>query len=320
MNGRTLIILTLAIGCGLATVVGVKQMQSGGDGTTEAAVETVGVVVSTVDLPVLHVVEEADVTLAPWPKNLVPAGAMTSIEEVTGKTLRQSKKTNQPIFQSDLDTGRGIDVLIPDDKNMRLVTILTPSEAANVAGLVQPGDHVDVTLILTSSGRERLISPTGGAHARMLMQNVLVISTGQQVEIAEGNEEPAPYQSVTLAVTVDQSLILQLAQTKGTLTLALRETGDTEIVDVNPFTLAELRELDSFSHQNVAAKPEVAATEAPEPAMKMVDVYRRIRTYRGTTPGEVLLRTQELRRVAPVEMETDRLNAGLPSRIGARTP
>lgn len=317
MNVRTIIILAMAIGSGLATVVGVKQMQSGDD---EPAIETVDVVVSTVDLPMLHVVKEGDVALAPWPKNLVPASAMTSIEEVTGKTLRQSKKASQPVFQSDLDTGRGIDVLIPDDQNMRLVTILTPSEAANVAGLVQPGDHVDVTLILTRSVRNGMISPTGGAHARMLMQNVLVISTGQKVEVeeAEGEEEPVPYQSVTLAVKPEQSLILQLAQTKGTLTLALREAGDTDILNVKPFTLADLRELDSFAHQNGEVVKTEAMSQPTAPEMRMVDVYRRIRTYRGTTSGEVLLRTQELRRVGTRKMDKGQMGARLPVAIEAR--
>ena len=360
MNVRTLIILALAICCGLGTVFVVKRMRGAGAEGTVAEVETVNVVVAAVDLPKLKHLTEKDVTLQPWPKALVPPGAILKVGDAIGKTLRSDMKASQPIFQASIDAGRGIDVLLPDGENMRLVTILTPSEASNVAGLVQPGDHVDINLILSNGGdiaSDSMIDVvTGGAHARVLIQNVVIVSVGQQVEMTEGNGIPGPYQSVTLAVTPEQSLILQLAGTKGTLTLALRGTGDTEIVDVNPFTLSELRRLDSFSEQGdqaliaqeadklesaeVATNAEtktlasalsgiwdqysdyaaqVAAVKAKEPRQEMVDVYQRIRTYRGTTSGEVLLRTQRMRLV-PAGTGDARNEKGEPIQLGANTP
>ena len=357
MNVRTLVILALAICCGLGTVVVVKRMQGTGTESAAAEIATVDIVVAAVDLPKLKLLTKEDVTLQPWPKALVPPGAILKVEDAVGKTLRSDMKASQPIFQANVDAGRGIDVLLPEGENMRLVTILTPSEASNVAGLVQPGDHVDVNLILSNGGdvaSDSMIDVvTGGAHARVLIQNVVIVSVGQQVEVTEGSGIPGPYQSVTLAVTPEQSLILQLAGTKGTLTLALRGSGDTEIVDVNPFTLSELRRLDSFSAQGdgtmvadkepepeavEAAKSaetttiasalsgiwdqysdyaaEVAAAKANAPREKMVDVYERIRTYRGTTSGEVLLRTQRLRMVPP-ESGDARIEKGKPIQLGA---
>ena len=354
MNARTLIILLLAVGSGLGTVVGVRQMQMSNKPSGSTEVETVDVVVTAIDLPMLKVVEEADVSLTPWPEKLVPAGAITNIEDVVGKTVRASKKANQPLFASDVSAGRGIDVLIPDGEAMRLVTILTPSEAANVAGLVQPGDHIDVNLILSHNGSGRDDSPTGGAQARMLLQNVLVVSVGQQVELTEGKDVPGPYQSVSLAVTPEQSLVLQLAQTKGTLTLALRKTGDTDIIDVRPVTLAELQRMDSFSEQSgdtliAAEETEEAPAETPEPTtessissaltslwngyaamsqqaaldtreaeQRLVDQNVRIRTYRGTTSGEVLLRTHKLKTFK--ETEATASTTGLARKVSTASP
>lgn len=139
---------------------------------------------------------------------------------------------------------------------------------SGLAGLMLPGDHVDVLLTVTDQATAKEI----GAVTVTLIQGVEVLAVDQLLEVPASNKtEPSPQHAVTLAVTPIQAARLALAETKGTLSLSLRGTADAEVTVAAPVTVAD------FQFPNASrSEPEVTA---PAP------VVLHIRTLRGSQNG-----------------------------------
>lgn len=153
------------------------------------------------------------------------------------------------------------------ETGMRAFTIRA-SLWSGLAGLMLPGDNVDVLLTVTDQATAKEI----GAVTVTLIQGVEVLAVDQLLEAPASNKtEPSPQHAVTLAVTPIQAARLALAETKGTLSLSLRGAGDADKPAAAPVTVADLE----FPKEQ---RPEPAA---PAPAQ----VVLQIRTLRGTQNG-----------------------------------
>jgi pilus assembly protein CpaB len=102
--------------------------------------------------------------------------------------------------------------------------------AAAFAGLLRPGDHVDV---LSAMPEE-----PNGADSKLL-QNLLVLAVdGNTGRSTPDESTPPPGEGVTLAGTVEQAEALARANRAGEVTLALRNPGDTSLVERRRAALA----------------------------------------------------------------------------------
>lgn len=118
---------------------------------------------------------------------------------------------------------------------MRAISIDTTAEIA-VAGLVRPGDRVDVQVVYP--GVDAISGARGAGHSRAqtLLQMVQVLAVGETVlgtqppsgASGELSAPPPPARTVTLALTPDQVSALTLAKSTGALTLSLRNPTDGE--------------------------------------------------------------------------------------------
>lgn len=159
---------------------------------------------------------------------------------------------------------------------MRAVTIKA-TLASGVAGLVLPKDHVDV--LLTTS--ESTTSHDGiDAVSILLLQDVQVLAVDQVMDTpAMSKTEPKAHYFVTLAVTPTQAGMLALAESKGTLSLALRNPDDSR--DVNAITRVSASDLklpEKLPHQT---EPKLAQATPVTPAAQVLW----IRTLRGSQNG-----------------------------------
>ena len=171
---------------------------------------------------------------------------------------------------------------------MRAFTIRS-SLWSGLAGLLLPGDNVDVLLTVTDQATAKEI----GAVTVTLVQGVEVLAIDQLLEAPASNKtepgnksEPNAQHAVTLAVTPVQAARLALAETKGTLNLSLRGKADNAEAAAAPVTVADLE----------FPKAPLTVSEVPEPQ----PVVLQIRTLRGTQNGMVS--------VHPVE-RTERMSA-----------
>jgi pilus assembly protein CpaB len=122
---------------------------------------------------------------------------------------------------SDMTTVEGVSSTI--DRGYRAVSVQI-TEVSGVAGLIQPGSHVDV--IFTRPGT------MAEATTSTILQNVKVISTGRTVAIGQAvdpraSKAPTAPTTVTLVLLPEDAQKLELAKSQGKVSLSLRNPLDS---------------------------------------------------------------------------------------------
>jgi pilus assembly protein CpaB len=110
------------------------------------------------------------------------------------------------------------------DDGMRALSVRI-NDVLGVAGFVLPGDRVDILL-------------TRKSFTDILLQNVKVLAIDQIAD--ERVEKPSLAKTATLEVNTIDAQKLTLAQTVGSLSLALRAAGSVEAAAPRRITLSEL--------------------------------------------------------------------------------
>ncbi|MHC4403653.1 MAG: Flp pilus assembly protein CpaB [Planctomycetota bacterium] len=197
---------------------------------SEKKPDTTPVVVAAVDIPRVRTITAEDVTVQQWPKKVLPEGILTSVEQAVGRVALSSMLPGEPLFEKKLASREaGLEALIPE--GMRAYTIQTKAAATNVAGFILPGNRVDVLLHLRGQAND----DSGGGSTVTLLQSVEVLAVGQALD------RVPDVQSVTLLVTLEQATKLDLGQTSGNLSLALRNPVDKKDAKPPPAILKDLR-------------------------------------------------------------------------------
>jgi pilus assembly protein CpaB len=160
----------------------------------------------------------------PWPGDALPPGAFARIEDLArnGQRLVLSPmEPNEPILPGKI-TGEGqrasLSALIGEE--MSAVTIQV-DEVVGIAGLVLPGDRVDVLLTRLNAGD----GASGTGFTDRLLQNVRVLAVGQAAD--QKLDKPAVVRAVTIEVDAVGSQKVALAAKLGNLSLVLRRAGET---------------------------------------------------------------------------------------------
>ena len=114
---------------------------------------------------------------------------------------------------------------------------------SGVSGLLKAGDRVDILATFPVTQDDQLIPGQNGntsvGYVTMsLLQNVTLLAVGQQLsEInAQGNGRSG-YSSVTPSLTVQEAELITIAQTRGKLTLLLRNVEDIKVEEGGKMTL-----------------------------------------------------------------------------------
>jgi pilus assembly protein CpaB len=154
----------------------------------------------------------------PW-SGPVPEGAFTATRDAVGdgnRTALRNFQAGEVILAQSITGGAGrlasSTLLGPE---MRAIA-LPVSETAAAGGFIAPGDRVDV--ILTRSFDEAT------AYAAVVVQGARVLAVGQVAD--PSSDQPNITKSATIEVTPAEAQKIALGQTVGTITLALRPTGD----------------------------------------------------------------------------------------------
>lgn len=196
--------------------------------------------------------------------------AIATPAEVIGKVATRQVPAGAMIDRSAVDTATKLAIRVP--VGMRAMSIDTTAEIA-VAGLVRPGDRVDVQVVYPGADAISGARGEGSSRTRTLLQMVPVLAVGETVvgsaPVATSEEgkyaaPPPPARTVTLALHPDQVPVLSLAKTTGALTLSLRNPADGAAVAVN--AAASDPPPAPAAPKVVAAMPAPAAAAAARPA------------------------------------------------------
>jgi pilus assembly protein CpaB len=190
---------------------------------------TVGYFVAARPLPRGTLAREEDFTVRSVPPDQVPAGAILESPDakagLPGSLVRKFVDAGSPVTLEDIlrpkDRGFLASVLAPDS---RAITIKVDEESG-VAGLIRPGDRVDVVLTQMFDKAD----PARRALSETVLGNVRVIAIDQ--EIAQGGRPVGATvskqaQTVSLELTPEQVKKITVAKQLGKLSLAVRAAVD----------------------------------------------------------------------------------------------
>lgn len=174
--------------------------------------------------------------LIEWPTNAAPAGAFLQVEDLVSEDPTQSRyvlsamEVDEPVLSTKI-TNPG--------QQAKLSTALTPGMKAvsirvnavvGVAGFVLPGDRVDIMLTRGGRGADTFVD--------VLLQGVRVLAIDQIAD--DRSDKPAVVRTVTFEVTTEEAQKLTLAGSIGTLSLALRNIGSSDVEDLQRVSVSDL--------------------------------------------------------------------------------
>jgi pilus assembly protein CpaB len=268
MSARTVIVIVLAIVCGLSAAIGIQLVMR----KPSAPIKTEPVLYAAADIQRGETIDEKMIEIRKVPVGQIPPGALSKLEDVIGRAAHYPMLKGDALADAKLTAkgaGGGMASLIRP--GMRAFTIQTPTLSASLAGFLLPGNKVDVLLTTSSNSNDG----TASASTTTLLQNVEILAVHTNVDSpAENKIDPSEARSVTLLVTPDDASLLDLGQNKGTLHLTLRNPKDTDSGPRKQATAADLH------LPNSNPEPPSETTSSPddpvETALDDVDLADRI--------------------------------------------
>jgi pilus assembly protein CpaB len=218
MRMKSLILIFIALGCGLVASIGISQVLQGSGTRATPQLEMAQILVALSDIDINAKLDASNVKLEEWPKMKVPEGAITSLNDVENKFALQRFYKGEPIIQAKIsDSTDNSATRIPEGFRVMPVRI----EEDTVLKGIAPGDRVDVNVFLRRS--EEVLRT--GTHT--ILRNVRVFAVGSNTERSvddKGKEIQA--RTVSLLVKPDQARELAMAGQIGKIFLVLRHPGE----------------------------------------------------------------------------------------------
>lgn len=251
MKPSTLILLVVTIGCGATAAFMAKQFleqrnQAGEADTVKVFVTTKRIEQGTEIIPEL-MVKEVD-----YPKDKVPKDAITSIEAITKRTVRHTHEIDEIIRDAKLAKHGEMKLLAVLGPGMRGLTLNIDTKRA-LAGLMKPGDHVDI--MLTNQGRGDL-----PAQTMTILQDIKVLAVNSDISAGDETNKGRTVEMVTFEFTAEQAEKAALAQSQGELSLVARLPGKDNDVETSGASVSALfgraaKKPDEASPESVIAQP-----------------------------------------------------------------
>jgi pilus assembly protein CpaB len=215
--------------------------------------ETQPVTVAKTDLPWATVLTKDKVKTAPFLRKSLAGGYFPDPSGLEGRTLLYPVKAGEPILESKLTPiavkGGGVAAVITPQRRAMAVKV---DKVVGVAGFIHPGNRVDV--LVTFHHSSKVPVPV----TKTVLENVLVLTVGPEIEASAKQEKPAPVDVITLEVTPQEGEKLALAATEGKLQLALRNYSDAEGVTTKGTTISTLLAAHTEAGEKRVRKPSPA--------------------------------------------------------------
>jgi len=235
--------LILSIALGAAAVLMVRNYITGEKQAMKKGLEPVRIVVARRNIPANEPLEVEWVAARPVPKKFVHANAIypEEVDLIISRELVYPIRAGDPILWMDFKGGeryRGFSTMIKEGERAMTVRV---DETSSIAGLIQPGDHIDIlgTFKRISDARDLKSEPE---TTITLLQNVVVLAIGQITSARSGMRTDRSSSGVlTILVTPEEAALLIHAQKVGKLYNVLRNPEDIETFENLPkITFADI--------------------------------------------------------------------------------
>jgi pilus assembly protein CpaB len=230
MRVKSLILIFIALGCGLVASIGISQVMQ--RETATPGIEMEPILVALTDIDIGTRLDAQNVRLEDWPKAKIPPGAIRRLEDVKDKFANVRFFKGEPLNVHKIsDTLKNIAVQVPPGYRAMPVKV----DEDTVMKAVSPGDRVDVMVFLRRNGQD--IQETG---TYTILKNVRVFAVNTNTERStDGKGETTNFRTISLLVKPDHARELAVAAQMGKILLTLRrpdEQDDELGEDVTPIS------------------------------------------------------------------------------------
>ncbi|MBF7082489.1 Flp pilus assembly protein CpaB [Desulfallas sp. Bu1-1] len=214
------LILLLAIVFGAAAAYGVMQYLNGVKAAYVEQGKFVPVAVAAQHIPPKTQITPQMFAMREIPSKYINDDAVVDPKEITGQLTKTAIYPGEQILRSKIagrdDPSEGLAFVIP--QGQRAVTVAV-DEVSGVAGLVRPGDYVDVLVTLEEA-------------TTLILQNIKVLATDQKTGEETTGDQKGAASTLTLLAAPQQAQQLVLASEKGSIRLMLRSPADKGLVNI----------------------------------------------------------------------------------------
>ena len=226
---RSKLVFILALIFGLTTSLLLYKYLS----DTKAALENteyVQIVVAAEDIPAKTKIMEKMLTYKKIPLEYKHPNEITKLEDAVNKILLVPVTAGESIMSNQVlgpeERKEGLAYIVPKGKRALSIPV---DEVSGVAGLIKPGDSVDILAT---------VEVNDTPYTSVPLQNIEVLAVGKKID--DNLAEPVEYKTVTLAVTFTQAKRLMMASQRGVIRLMLRSPIDDSWGYSAPSTLQDL--------------------------------------------------------------------------------
>lgn len=213
MRAKSLVLLVVALGCGMVAAVAVSKAVMD-QGAGEPAETTLEIFVAKKNLETGWKLTEEHFVLDRWPQSRLPQGAIVKLEQIEGKFCKQNIFAGEPIIVDKLSDNRdSLSNQLP--KGYRVFDI-----ASGGIGYIKPGDHVDVI------GTFKLEGNGNVAESKTVMKNVKVFAINGVTTRESDGKQTSGQATLQLQVKDSQVEALTLANKLGEMRISLRPFGE----------------------------------------------------------------------------------------------
>lgn len=268
MRPKSLILLVLALGCGLVASIGINRVMANRPAPEVAEAETVKIYVATKDVNQNDLIPTDAVKEEEWPAAKIPAGAITLIEEIEGRRTRVKLFAGEPVLEIKLlpkgTAGQYVVDNIPAGFRVAAVRV---DDVTTLGSLILPGDRVDIMVHLPPQPNRNLQEPI----TKTFLQDVKVFAVNDVTERQPGGGE-AKITARTVAFLVEpaQAELITQASILGQIRLVLRNSSDSAESNTPGASAGDLLNGTQEQGNRAAEVKATQAAAAPNPFLDMI--------------------------------------------------
>jgi pilus assembly protein CpaB len=219
MRMKSLILIFIALGCGLVASIGISQVMTQGGGAPSMEMEQILVALTDIDIGTKF--DAQNVKLEDWPKAKIPDGAVRKLDDVKDRFANARFFKGEPLHVSKVSDSLS-NITTKIEEGYRVMPLKVDEDT--VMKGIAPGDRVDVTVFLRRNGQD--ITKTG---AFTILRNVRVFAINTSTERAtDAKGEAANFRTVSVLIKPDHARELIVASQMGKIMLTLRRPDEKD--------------------------------------------------------------------------------------------
>jgi pilus assembly protein CpaB len=255
MKPKTMMLMVVAIGCGLAASYMTSKLLAERN-NTQPEEPKVPILVAKIRVPAWVPIKEPEKYFEEReiPESLAPKRGLKEMSKIKGQRFLQPLSEGEYVLEDKLVNVEQAGLIAKLPPGMRAIALKVNAESL-AGGFVLPGYRVDVVSTRRNNGN------ANDSSSRIILQNMLVLAV-DTIANRDNQTNSILGSTVTLAATPEEAQRLSLAAALGELRLTLRTPDDNKIVRL-PTSRSD--DLGKPTRDNPAAKEDEAALALSAP-------------------------------------------------------